>query len=277
MTEYLEDGKPIENNENDECYWPLDAKQGVANPFLLFQIAAADWGSQSNTCCVKSVLPNNFSEEQTYSSFDLYQRSEVQYFDCPGRFSWLWEAYVNQEDLDTFLAIAEELQLKGLQGSTDQNVINETKEDVLPYQSKETSWTNQSSTESGPASTNTSSKSDKNALVSQTTQLMYGDLQELDQTVNSMMETSQNMIEAGNRKTTAKIFKACGKEGHPTNIKRHIELYHLEGVSIPCNNCEKTFRSRNTLQKHVSTLHNNVTVWFLRTRRALEEHSNSDH
>ena len=30
MTEYLEDGKPIENNENDECYWPLDAKQGVA-------------------------------------------------------------------------------------------------------------------------------------------------------------------------------------------------------------------------------------------------------
>ena len=130
----------------------------------------------------------------------------------------------------------------------------------MPYQSKETSWTNQSSTESRPASTNKSRKSDKNALVSQTTQLMYGDLQELDQTVNSMMETSQNMIEAGNRKTTAKICKACVKEGHPTNIKRHIELYHLEGVSIPCNNCEKTFRSRNTLQKHVSTLHNNVTV-----------------
>ena len=170
------------------------------------------------------------------------------------------EAYVNQADLDTFLAIAEDLELKGLQGSTDQNVINETKEDVLPYQSKETSWTNQSSTESRPASTNKPRKSDKNALVSQTTQLMYGDLQELDQTVNSMMETSQNMIEAGNRMTTAKICKACGKEGHPTNIKRHIELYHLEGVSIPCNNCEKTFRSRNTLQKHVSTLHNNVTV-----------------
>ena len=149
---------------------------------------------------------------------------------------------------------------KNKQGSTDQNVINETKEDVLPYQSKETSWTNQSSTESRPASTNKSSKSDRNALVSQTIELMYGDLQELDQTVNSMMETSQNMIEAGNRKTTAKICKACVKEGHPTNIKRHIELYHLEGVSIPCNNCEKTFRSRNTLQKHVSTLHNNVTV-----------------
>ena len=44
------------------------------------------------------------------------------------------EAYVNQADLDTFLAIAEDLELKGLQGSTDQNVINETKEDVLPYQ-----------------------------------------------------------------------------------------------------------------------------------------------
>ena len=89
---------------------------------------------------------------------------------------------------------------------------------------------------------------------------MYGDLQELDQTVNSMMETSQNMIETGNRKTTAKICKKCGKEGHPTNIKRHIEIYHLEGVSIPCKSCEKTFRSRATLQNHVSTLHKNVAV-----------------
>ena len=175
-------------------------------------------------------------------------------------FLYYGEANVYQENLDTFLAIAEELQLKGLQGSTDQNVINETKEDVLPYQSKETSWTNQSSTESGPASTNTSSKSDKNALVSQTTQLMYGDLQELDQTVNSMMETSQNMIEAGNRKTTAKICKVCGKEGHPSHIKKHIELHHLEGVSIPCNSCEKTFTSRDNLQKHVRMLHRNVAV-----------------
>ena len=174
-------------------------------------------------------------------------------------FLYYGEANVYQEDLDTFLAIAEELQLKGFQGSTDQNVINDTKEDVLPYQPKETSnWTHQSSLESRPASTNKSSKSDRNALVSQTTELR--DLQELDHTVKSMMETSQNMIETGNRKTAAKICKKCGKEGHPTNIKRHIELYHLEGVSIPCNNCEKTFRSRNTLQKHVSTLHNNVTV-----------------
>ena len=175
-------------------------------------------------------------------------------------FLYYGEANVYQEDLDTFLAIAEELQLKILQGSTDQNVFNEAKEDVLHYQSKETNWTNQSSSESRPASINKSSKSDRNALVSQTIELMYGDLQELDQTVNSMKETSQNMIETGNRKTTAKICKKCGKEGHHTNFKRHIELYHLEGVSIPCKSCEKTFRSRATLQNHVSTLHKNITV-----------------
>ena len=142
-------------------------------------------------------------------------------------FLYYGEANVYQEDLDTFLAIAEELQLKGLQGSTDQNIINETKEDVLPYQPKKTSWTNQSSSESRPASSNKSSKSDRNALVSQKNELMYGYLQELDQTVKSMMETSQNMVEMGNRKTTAKICKVCGKEGHPAQIKNHIELHHL--------------------------------------------------
>ena len=91
-------------------------------------------------------------------------------------FLYYGEANVYQEDLDTFLAIAEELQLKGLQGSTDQNVFNEAKEDVLHYQSKETNWTNQSSSESRPASTNKSSKSDRNARVSETTELIYGDL-----------------------------------------------------------------------------------------------------
>ena len=175
-------------------------------------------------------------------------------------FLYYGEANVYQENLDTFLAIAEELQLKGLQGSTDQNVINETKEDILPYQPKETSWTNQSSSESRPASTNKSIKSDSNALVPQTTDLMDGDLQKLDQTVKSMMETSQNMIETGNRKTTAKICKVCGKEGHPSHIKKHIELHHLEGVSIPCNSCEKTFTSRDNLQTHVRMLHRNVAV-----------------
>ena len=74
------------------------------------------------------------------------------------------------------------------------------------------------------------------------------DLQELDEKVKSMMETSHNLIASGERK--AKICKVCGKEGHSMAIRDHIEAHHLEGVSLPCNVCEKTFRSRMILRKH---------------------------
>ena len=82
--------------------------------------------------------------------------------------------------------------------------------------------------------------------------LVSGDLQELDEKVKSMMETSQNLAPSG--KTRAKICKMCGKEGHPMAIRDHIEANHLEGVSLPCNVCEKTFRSRNRLRLHKCTV-----------------------
>ena len=78
--------------------------------------------------------------------------------------------------------------------------------------------------------------------------LVSGDLQDLDEKVKSMMENSQNLDPSGRQK--AKICKFCGKEGQSMAIRDHIEAHHLEGVSLPCNVCEKTFRSRITLRKH---------------------------
>ena len=74
-----------------------------------------------------------------------------------------------------------------------------------------------------------------------------GDFDQLDEMVNSMMETSRER---------GKSCKVCGKEGRSIDIKRHIEAHHLQGVSIPCNQCDKTSRSRDSLRKHVSKHHN---------------------
>ena len=76
------------------------------------------------------------------------------------------------------------------------------------------------------------------------------DLKELDARVKSMMTKSQNMVQLGNQRRTAEICKVCGKEGNPQAIKDHIEAKHLEGVSLPCNICEKTFRSSYALRRH---------------------------
>ena len=77
-----------------------------------------------------------------------------------------------------------------------------------------------------------------------------GEMQELDANIKSMMVRSQNMIQNGKRQVTAHICTVCGKEGLGRNIKDHIEANHIDGVSVPCNFCEKTFRSRNALRLH---------------------------
>ena len=74
------------------------------------------------------------------------------------------------------------------------------------------------------------------------------DLGELDEKVKSMIEKSNNTLP--NRKEKSNICKICGKEGQWVAIRDHIEVKHLEGVTLPCNTCGKTFRSRAILRKH---------------------------
>ena len=78
-------------------------------------------------------------------------------------------------------------------------------------------------------------------------------LPDLEEMVKSMMEKSENLLP--NAQSRAHRCKVCGKEDYSTNIKKHIESNHLEGVSIPCNFCEKTFRSRRSLGLHKSQNH----------------------
>ena len=67
-----------------------------------------------------------------------------------------------------------------------------------------------------------------------------GDLQELDKKIISMIVLGQNMLASG--KQRASVCQVCGKEGQTSSIKDHIEANHLQGITIPCNLCEKTFR-----------------------------------
>ena len=74
-------------------------------------------------------------------------------------------------------------------------------------------------------------------------------LEDLEEKVVSMMEKSQHHFDNG--KQPAYICKVCGKESRHKNMKDHIEANHLEGVAIPCNLCDKTFRSKNGLRQHM--------------------------
>ena len=160
-------------------------------------------------------------------------------------FLYCGEANICQENLDSFLAIAGELKLKGLMGETDAR--EEQAQDF--YANANPMKTEMKSDKRQPAQqlVNADTNLDQRVAIAKG---LSGDFQELDNQVKSLMESSQNSIQNGSKWTRAKICKVCGKEGAPSAIRDHIESHHLEGVSLPCNACEKTFRSRTTLRKH---------------------------
>ena len=85
------------------------------------------------------------------------------------------------------------------------------------------------------------------------------DMTDFDQQIDTMIARGEHMIE-GLQKRLIKAFvcQVCGKEaGQKVHMKDHIEAHHLKGISIPCNLCEKTFRSRNSLRRHNSRSHTN--------------------
>ena len=165
------------------------------------------------------------------------------------------EANVFQENLDSFLTIAEELQLKGLMGKSEDQGRQD--QEVLPTidQLNQTSATTKDRNHKLQKSKEFAPRFDKNtadravALNRDCSENLF----QLDAQIESMMEIGQNLVSSGAHK--AHICKVCGKEGWRNDIRRHIESNHLEGLSFPCNLCEKTSRSRHALLMHKRRKH----------------------
>ena len=160
-------------------------------------------------------------------------------------FLYRGEANIFQENLNSFLAIAEELQLKGLAGEMVERVEDfEVDEKPLVATLSPGDEKIEKTSFKRPAPPNTSRDNRTLAIPGN----FSGDLEELEQRVKSMMEKSQNKIASG--REFAHLCKVCGKEGQQAHIKDHIEANHLEGIVIPCNLCDKTSRSRNGFRQH---------------------------
>ena len=179
-------------------------------------------------------------------------------------FLYFGEANVYQEDLDSFLAIAEEIKLKGLTGQTFGDVWEEQEkpEHFGPAKIGKDLFT--TSTNTDKRESTTPDISDPLGMLSKelVVQNQSGtDLKALDEKVKAMMEKGQKMIPNGQLangtpiQTISSICKVCGKEGLAKHIRNHIESNHLEGISVPCGYCDKTFSSRKSLQKHKSKFH----------------------
>ena len=173
-------------------------------------------------------------------------------------FLYFGEANIHQENLDSFLSIAEEIKLKGLTGQTTSGLIEELEKSTSQPIHKELSNTSTVCQQNlKPKENDINTKSTALAVPNNSTT----DLQVLDQEVKSMMEKGQKVIPNGKnpngmpKQQRSYICKVCGKEGLSCEIKSHIEANHLEGLSIPCDPCNMTFSSRRSLTRHKHKFH----------------------
>ena len=160
-------------------------------------------------------------------------------------FLYFGDANVYQENLDAFLALAEELKLKGLSGEdVGEKETHFSSATPNPKQSMKSTqkFSNVSSKEYLIAKTELSDfdvRTPQNNLSLPASSAFSVDLKDLEEKVMSMVEKSEKRISVGKRIVSAFTCRICGKEGMDTDIKRHIESAHMEGLSIPCNFCDK--------------------------------------
>ena len=69
-------------------------------------------------------------------------------------------------------------------------------------------------------------------VVATTHTLNTSDKSEINSKINELLETTDGLF----------VCKACGKSSRDRgNIGRHVET-HIEGLSFPCQRCDKIFR-----------------------------------
>ena len=165
------------------------------------------------------------------------------------------ETSVRKDCVDAFLTLAADLKLK--------IVTEKTALDELPY--KKLSVTKMDSISN---KIEDKEKDFKDTIAKELNSGIVDDkfkvtcnLEEIESAVKSMMSTTERRWDTKSlRHRTLKVCVICNKEGRWGNIKKHIEVNHIEisGHSNICKICGKGSTSRYGLGQHVTTYHKEV-------------------
>ena len=164
-------------------------------------------------------------------------------------FLYFGEAKISQENLNSFLALAEELQLNGLTTETNENDTDcaiKTSPQEVPLKRKKS----QKIENTTFGSEHHQSSADADAIDAKT--LIGANMDDLDVQIRSMITKSQSSIPGKGILATCNV---CGKEGPYMSMPRHVESKHITGVSHTCNICGNISRSNDGLRQHKMKKH----------------------
>ena len=180
-------------------------------------------------------------------------------------FLYFGEANVFQENLHSFLLLAQELKLKGLttvadeinkhqKFSRDQKFKRKSSVEIKssPKYQEISSIKEESSEMKSESFSPGSHQPYPNFDTTDTRTTVNTSLEALDMQISSMITKSG--VSIGNGKLAT--CNICGKEGPYSAMPRHVEAYHITGVSHVCDICGSISRSINRLKQHVIIYHN---------------------
>ena len=193
------------------------------------------------------------------------------------------EVKICQNGLDRFLEVAQRFKLEGLTGTED--VLGKSKPKTKKlgehyYQEEKEIHVNDSfqTVEKEESSVNTNTSNKNNPKSEEFEQHYYQEEKEIhmddsfqtadkeESPVNTISSKNVSLI-YGDFSDITKLEKTieenvfkdvdgkwkCGKcpriANHKVHIKEHVET-HIEGLAFPCQDCDKTFRTRHSLRAH---------------------------
>ena len=220
-------------------------------------------GAHRVVLTTSSPLFRNMLKSNRHQHPLIYMRG-VKFEDLVAIIDFLYcgEANVYQENLDDFLAIAEELKLKGLTGENEKeqdprgNIPpkSDFKEEVLSLSTPPTFHRKEQPATTEPRVPFKSKYETERRVSLQTS--VNSESDQLDEQIKSMMDSTENVITRTNGlKNRAFICKVCGKEAQYMDVRRHIEANHITNISHSCDICGKKSRSRNGLRQHTDKEH----------------------
>ena len=152
-------------------------------------------------------------------------------------FIYFGEAKVFQNNLNSFLSLAEELHLKGL---TENDSFGKDKEPQIETAPPHINMPLKKEHQDTSSCEKRESGSPGDTSVAVTNNLFSTDLQDLDEKIKSMMtKTDVRSDKSGKCIATCNI---CGKQALIGNMPSHIEANHITGVSHACDICGKFSR-----------------------------------
>ena len=150
------------------------------------------------------------------------------------------EIQICQDNLDTFLDIAQRFQLEGLIRG------NEERNETEHFEYKHEGFQEHGKVD--PGVMDIATESHINPVKTQKIIAMessnFDNIEEIDRTIDGMMEKVDG--------TRQRRCIPCGKISSTLqHAKEHAEI-HIDGLSFPCQYCNKSFRSRHSLRIHVN-------------------------